>query len=447
MPVVRDGCETQGGSELQSVQLRTKDGFVSSPWRVPASWTVEKELGSGSYGAVASCSSGSKAFAVKKVSEALEHPVVALRTLREIRLLGHFNHPNILGILGVHLEGQSFEDVYVCLELCACDLNQLIHGSGRRLTDYETQSITYQILRGLMCLHSARVVHRDLKPGNVLLTNEGLVKLADLGLARAIGENDATQEDAEPLTEYVVTRWYRAPEVTLTCGQYTYAVDIWAAGCMLAEMVTRRRLFQGRDALDQIRVIVEVLGTPQKTDLAWVPSSGRKFIERCSSSANGEPFAKLLKLPGQNPLAMNLLARMLQFNPVKRILVEKALRHRYLEAVHSAKIEDDTPALAEPVDWSFDTDLCYDAQGQIKPFCRATFRRAFQQESLFWEARRGSVCGKKTVSPSSSTSLLAAKHPFSSSRLRAWKSSRTPERSLSRVAAEAPTAVSIAAGA
>lgn len=388
-----------------------------SPWRVPETWELVRALGSGSYGAVAAFQDNGHGFAVKKVHGVFDNPIVALRTMREIRILAHFNHPNILGIESVQCEGGRFSDIYICLELCDADLNHLIHGTKQKLTDFQMQCITYQILRGLLCLHTAHVIHRDLKPGNVLVTSNGVVKIGDLGLSRCVG-SDGDDRDEEVLTEYVVTRWYRAPEVVLTACRYTNSVDVWSLGCILAEMLTKRRLFEGKDSLDQIRTILVVLGTPPPSDLNWISadSVARKFIDQCDRSSNGEAFRQILKWPGANPVSMNLVARMLCFDPAKRISVEQALNHRYLQAERQRQQElisqENSPASSGgsspsvrsqggpgsrapqqptqsvrdadlaairticPMDWSFDTELCYDEKGRLRPFDPDVFRAA-----------------------------------------------------------------------
>ena len=117
------------------------------------------------------------------------------------------------------------------------------------------QYFLYQLLRGLKYVHSANVLHRDLKPSNLLLNANCDLKIADFGLARTTSETDF-------MTEYVVTRWYRAPELLLNCSEYTAAIDIWSVGCILGEIITRQPLFPGKDYVHQLRLITEVL-------LAW----------------------------------------------------------------------------------------------------------------------------------------------------------------------------------
>lgn len=113
------------------------------------------------------------------------------------------------------------------------------------------QYFLYQILRGLKYVHSAHVLHRDLKPSNLLLNSNCDLKIGDFGLARTTSETDF-------MTEYVVTRWYRAPELLLNCSEYTAAIDIWSVGCILGEIMTRKPLFPGKDYVHQLRLITEV---------------------------------------------------------------------------------------------------------------------------------------------------------------------------------------------
>ena len=144
------------------------------------------------------------------------------------------------------------------------DLHRVIY-SRQDLTADHIQYFVYQILRGLLFMHSANVIHRDIKPSNLLLVYFYFIKfqnkacdlqICDLGLARGYVEEE------EEKTEYVVTRWYRAPEVILNASEYSKAVDIWSVGCIMAELFGRQPLFPGEDFLDQVQRIISVLGTP-----------------------------------------------------------------------------------------------------------------------------------------------------------------------------------------
>lgn len=120
------------------------------------------------------------------------------------------------------------------------------------------------MLMGVACMHSANVIHRDLKPANLLLNKDCELKICDLGLARGFVDEE------EEKTEYVVTRWYRAPEVILNASEYTKAIDIWSIGCIIAELLGRTPLFPGEDFLDQVQRVISVLGTPSTEDMKYI---------------------------------------------------------------------------------------------------------------------------------------------------------------------------------
>lgn len=348
-------------------------------FRVPEAWNLIESLGSGAYGTVAAFRASGREFAVKKVERVLDEPLVALRTLREIRLLSQLCHPNVLSIQDVFVEGPSFQDAYICLELMDSDLAHLICPSRELLADQQVRSILHQVLCGLLCLHSARVIHRDLKPGNILVKVSGDVKIGDLGLARSIDivPEDLGSGDLELLTEYVVTRHYRAPEVVLTPMQYTYAVDIWSVGCIFGEIWERKPMFKGKDSLDQIRKIVVAMGRISADDTSWISrrSAGWKFMERCTQSPRRADFC----WPDMEPVAADLLVQLLRFNPARRLTAEQALHHAYFEENGICAADRDEVAAAQataPVDWTFDRELCYNEDGQPRRFDCNRFRAA-----------------------------------------------------------------------
>jgi serine/threonine protein kinase len=176
-------------------------------------------------------------------------------------------------------------------------------------------------------LHSAGVIHRDLKPSNLLVNHDCDLKICDFGLARGYQE----AQDAQ-LTEYVVTRHYRAPEVMTNAKRYDAQIDVWSVGCIFAELLGRKPLFPGSDYLEQLRLIINRIGSPSSEDLADVPTpAARSYIE----SLGNIPKAnwKLL-FPTAHPLALDLLDSMLHFNPKKRITVDQALKHAYFKTLH-----------------------------------------------------------------------------------------------------------------
>ena len=269
--------------------------------------------------------------AIKKVGSAFDNVVDAKRILREIKLLRHLRHENIISIREILRPAcrRSFEDVYIVYELMDTDLHQIIR-SSQPLSDDHVQYFVYQLLRGLKYIHSAGVLHRDLKPSNLLLNSNCDLKICDFGLAR-------TNTEQELMTEYVVTRWYRAPELLLSCSEYTAAIDVWSVGCILAELLGRKPLFPGKDYVHQLNLITKVLGSPSEEDLAFVDSEKAKRYMRSLPTAPRAPLSRFY--PHASPEALDLCDRMLAFNPLRRATVEECLSHPYLASLHDPNDE------------------------------------------------------------------------------------------------------------
>jgi mitogen-activated protein kinase 1/3 len=307
-----------------------------------------KPIGTGSYGVVISAQNvedPSQKVAVKKVPRAFGDEVDAKRILREIRLLRHFDHENIIKILDIEPPPSlaEFDDVYIISDLMETDLHRVIY-SRQNLTDDHIQYFLYQMLCALKYIHSAGVLHRDLKPSNILLNADCHLKICDFGLARGVMPD--TNKD---LTEYVVTRWYRAPEIMLSCQDYKSAIDVWSVGCIFAEMLGRKPLFPGNDFIHQLNLINEVVGTPVEEDLDFITNvKARRFMAQ-QQKCERVSFASLFRKA--NADAIDLLEKMLVFNPDDRITVEQALEHPYLESLHEPL---DEPTCANPFDFSFE---------------------------------------------------------------------------------------------
>ena len=304
-----------------------------------------KPIGKGAYGVVCSAKdseTGAK-VAIKKIANAFDNVTDARRTLREIKLLRRLQHENIVLLRDIMKPPSmdDFNDVYLVYELMDTDLHQIVR-SSQGLSDEHSQYFLYQILRGLKYVHTAKVLHRDLKPSNLLLNANCDLKICDFGLARTSSEKGF-------MTEYVVTRWYRAPELLMSCEDYTSAIDIWSMGCILAEILGRKPLFPGKDYIHQMRLIIEILGSPSEADMAFITSQKAKDYIRALPRAPKARFHEMY--PGANPLAIDLLQKMLEFHPERRITVEEALAHPYLASLHDPTVE---PASEEPAPFEFD---------------------------------------------------------------------------------------------
>ncbi|ORY24066.1 mitogen-activated protein kinase-like protein HOG1 [Naematelia encephala] len=304
-------------------------------------------VGMGAFGLVCSAKDqlSGTSVAIKKIMKPFSTPVLSKRTYRELKLLKHLRHENIISLSDIFIS--PLEDIYFVTELLGTDLHRLL--TSRPLEKQFIQYFLYQILRGLKYVHSAGVVHRDLKPSNILVNENCDLKICDFGLARI--------QDPQ-MTGYVSTRYYRAPEIMLTWQKY----DV--AGCIFAEMLEGKPLFPGKDHVNQFSIITELLGTPPDDVIQTIASENTLRFVQSLPKREKVPFAT--KFPNADPLfrsqadltALDLLEKMLVFDPRTRISATEALGHEYLAPYHDPT---DEPSAAEVFDWSFnDADLPVD---------------------------------------------------------------------------------------
>lgn len=313
-----------------------------------------KEIGHGAYGIVCSARFSEAVedttVAIKKVTNVFNKTLLCKRSLRELKLLRHFRgHKNITCLYDtdiVFYPDGTFNGLYLYEELMECDMHQIIR-SNQALTDAHYQSFTYQILCGLKYIHSADVLHRDLKPGNLLVNADCQLKICDFGLARGYSENPV--ENNQFLTEYVATRWYRAPEIMLSYQGYTKAIDVWSTGCILAELLGGKPIFKGKDYVNQLNRILQVLGTPPDETLRRIGSKNVQDYIHQLGFIPKIPFANVY--PNANPQALDLLEKMLAFDPLERITVDQALEHPYLSIWHDPA---DEPICSDKFEFSFE---------------------------------------------------------------------------------------------
>ncbi|XP_073283808.1 mitogen-activated protein kinase homolog NTF3-like [Primulina huaijiensis] len=333
--------------------VRSRGKHYYSMWQtlfeIDTKYVPIKPIGRGAYGIV--CSSVNREtnekVAIKKIHNAFENRIDALRTLRELKLLRHLRHENVIALKDVMLPIQkgSFKDVYLVYELMDTDLHQIIK-SSQTLTNDHCQYFLFQLLRGLKYLHSANILHRDLKPGNLLINANCDLRICDFGLART------NSCKGQFMTEYVVTRWYRAPELLLCCDNYGTSIDVWSVGCIFAELLGRKPVFPGTECLNQLKLIINILGSQQEDDLKFIDNpKAKKYIKSLPFSM-GTTFSHLY--PHAHPLAIDLLQKMLVFDPSKRIGVTEALQHPYMSPLYDPRCD---PPAQVPINLDIDEDL------------------------------------------------------------------------------------------
>lgn len=296
---------------------------------------ILQKLGKGAYGIVwkALEKKTKRIVALKKVFEAFHNDTDAQRTFREVMILQQLSgHDNVIKLLNV-IKAENKRDLYLVFEFMETDLHAVIKAGI--LKKEHKQYIIYQLLKGLKYIHSGEIVHRDLKPPNLLVNSECLIKIADFGLARSVC---ATEEETDPImTEYVATRWYRAPEIVLGSNRYTKSVDIWSVGCILAELINEKPLFPGKSTYNQIELILEVIGKPSQEDVESINSQNAHSILSSITTKRKSLFASFFR--DSNPIVLDFLKRCLEFNPEKRITVDEALAHEYVKAFRDEKEE------------------------------------------------------------------------------------------------------------
>ncbi|XP_069032025.1 mitogen-activated protein kinase 15 [Embiotoca jacksoni] len=315
-------------------------------------YEIKKRLGKGAYGIVwkAVDRQTGEIVAVKKIFDAFRNRTDAQRTFREIMFLQEFgDHLNIIKLLNV-VRAQNDKDIYLIFEYMDTDLHAVIK-KGTLLKDIHKRYVMYQLFKAIKYLHSGNVIHRDQKPSNVLLDTDCVVKLCDFGLARSL--NQIQEDGGNPaLTEYVATRWYRAPEILLGSARYTKGVDMWSLGCILGEMLLGKALFPGTSTINQIEKIMSAIPHPSPEDILAIKSEyGSCVIQRMLLKPQ-VPLQDLL--PSVPPDALDLLRGLLLFNPDKRLTAEQALQHPYVARFHDPAKE---PALNYDVVLPVDDDV------------------------------------------------------------------------------------------
>lgn len=282
-----------------------------------------EKIGEGTYGVVykAKDIETGQTVALKKIRLDAESDGVPSTAIREISLLKELNHPNVVRLLDVV---PSEKKLFMVFEFLDRDLKKYMDSvPAGGISPPLVKSYLYQLLSGIAFCHSHRILHRDLKPQNLLIDAHGSIKLADFGLARAFGV------PVRSYTHEVVTLWYRAPEILLGCRYYSTPVDVWSIGCIFAEMITRRALFPGDSEIDQLYRIFRTLGTPDER--LW---PGVSELPDYKTSFPKWPVQNLLQvIPALGQSGADLLQQMLKYEPTSRISARNALSHPFFSDV------------------------------------------------------------------------------------------------------------------
>uniref|UniRef100_A0A3B5A0D6 mitogen-activated protein kinase n=1 Tax=Stegastes partitus TaxID=144197 RepID=A0A3B5A0D6_9TELE len=348
--------------------MRVRPGYYrqevnKTSWEVPERYRDLRQVGTGAYGTVCSAldsRTGTK-VAIKKLYRPFQSEIFAKRAYRELRLLKHMKHENVIGLLDVFTADLSldrFHDFYLVMPFMGTDLGKLM--KLQRLSEEKIQYLVYQMLKGLKYIHSAGIIHRVSR-----------LHILDFGLAR--------QADSE-MTGYVVTRWYRAPEVILSWMHYTQTVDIWSVGCIMAEMLQGKPLLKGSDHLDQLTEIMKLTGTPSQEFISKLESEDAKSYIKSCPKMEKKDLQKLFC--NANPHAVSVLERMLLLDPERRVNAGEALALPYFAEFREPEEETE----AQPYDHSLDN-----AELTLDQWKRHTFTEILTFKPVLLESKETSL--------------------------------------------------------
>jgi len=306
-------------------------------------YEVHQKLGKGAYGIVwrATHKKDKEQVALKKVFDAFQNSTDAQRTYREVVYLMQMEHENIIRLRDV-CKAANDKDLYLIFEYMETDLHATIRANI--LEEIHKQYIMYQAFKALDYMHRACLIHRDMKPANLLLNSECLMKVADFGLARSLTyEKGSDVEEANVMTDYVATRWYRAPEILVGSSTYGVKADLWSLGCIFGEMLNGKPVFNGTSTLNQLEVIAELVGQPGEEELESLSTTfASKMFEniyltdeakqRLASTTLKERFQA--KFPTATDDAIELIMSCLSLDPAKRIAASEGMLHPYCVQFH-----------------------------------------------------------------------------------------------------------------
>ncbi|KAL5214243.1 hypothetical protein ABZP36_003395 [Zizania latifolia] len=300
------------------------------------------KINEGTYGVVyrARDKKTGEIVALKKVKMEKEREGFPLTSLREINILLSFHHPSIVDVKEV-VVGSSLDSIFMVMEYMEHDLKGVMETMKQPYSQSEVKCLMLQLLEGVKYLHDNWVLHRDLKTSNLLLNNRGELKICDFGLSRQYGS------PLKPYTQLVVTLWYRAPELLLGTKEYSTAIDMWSVGCIMAEILAKEPLFNGKTEFEQLDKIFRTLGTPNEKIwpvYAKLPGVRVNFVKQPYNRLRDKfPAASFSGRPSLSEAGFDLLNNLLTYDPEKRLSADAALQHEWFREVPLPKSKDFMP--------------------------------------------------------------------------------------------------------
>ncbi|KAG2129199.1 Pkinase-domain-containing protein [Suillus bovinus] len=305
-------------------------------------WVKDRKVGEGTYAVVYQGreASTSRKVAIKKIKVGQFKDGLDMSAIREVKYLRELHHQNVIELLDVF---SSKTNLNLVLEFLDSDLEMIIQDRSLVFLPADIKAWMAMTLRGLEFCHRNFMLHRDLKPNNLLIASDGQLKIADFGLARDFAD------PGHKMTCQVITRWYRPPELLFGCRYYSSAVDIWSVGCIFAELMLRTPYLPGESDMDQLKTIFRALGTPTEEDWPghtklpdYVPVGQfpRTPLRDLFTAASGD--------------TLNLLSRFLVYEPRRRISARDALSHAYFFALphpsHPSKLPKPASQTSRPLE-------------------------------------------------------------------------------------------------
>ncbi|XP_021746542.1 cyclin-dependent kinase G-2-like [Chenopodium quinoa] len=300
------------------------------------------KIDEGTYGVVyrAKDKKTGEIVALKKVKMEKEREGFPLTSLREINILLSLHHPSIVDVKEV-VVGSNLDSIFMVMEYMEHDLKALMETMKQPFSQSEVKCLMLQLLDGIKYLHDNWVLHRDLKTSNLLMNNQGELKICDFGLARQYGS------PLKPYTHLVVTLWYRSPELLLGAKEYSTAIDMWSLGCIMAELLSKEPLFNGKSEFDQLDKIFRILGTPNETiwrGFSKLPGVKVNFVKHQYNQLRKKfPATSFTGSPVLSDAGFDLLNRLLTYDPEKRITADAALNHEWFHEVPLPKSKEFMP--------------------------------------------------------------------------------------------------------